>query len=83
MIDNLALKAERIKRGYTQIDVASMIGVNVKDYSRRERGDGEFSIDYIIKISKSLKLSLADFNRIFFKGEIPLEKVEIADEVFF
>ena len=62
----LILKAERVKKGMNQSDMAKIIGCSVPAYNQKEKGKRKFSQDEISIITKELKLSGDMIKDIFF-----------------
>ena len=62
---HMSLKAERIRRGLNQEDLAKLIGVSKQTYWSKENGRSPFFLDEIKKIKDHLGV---DFEEIF-KGE--------------
>ena len=61
------LKAKRVLMGLTQEQLASEIGINTKSYNMRENGKQKFKLEDVIKISKSLDLTLEEVDQIFLR----------------
>lgn len=76
-VDLLRLKAERIAKGYTQEDMANMMGYKSRaSYSKRESGRVPLGANELAKIGDILGYS-TDQLSIFFKIIVP-NKEQIA-----
>lgn len=64
------LKAERIKQGKSGSYMANLIHRSYSMYSKKERGEFDFSLKEIVTISNDLKLTLPQINAIFFESEL-------------
>lgn len=69
-VDLLRVKAERVAKGYTQSDVAKLMGLNRVQYSKRESGRISFSADELIKLTYILGYDENTIG-IFFKKDVP------------
>ena len=77
-MNTLELKAEKIRLGLDDDDMADIIGCNHGDtYSKKERGIVQFKPSDIIKIAEALKLDYDKVNSIFFDGKLPTAKPNI------
>ena len=65
MEPNLKLRGLRVSKGYTQEDVAKMMGVNRNTYSSKEQGKKDFTASEMIRIAEFLGAEPGD---IFFKS---------------
>ena len=63
----LELKAQRVRKGKTQKDVANAIGVKANTYARKEAGDIKIPVEEFGKIGKFLEVE--DYN-IFFTQSV-------------
>ena len=70
------IKAARVRCGYTQKDVAEELGISCSSYSDKERGKTGFTDEEKTHISIMLRLSLHQFNDIFFEGKLPKGTIE-------
>ncbi|MGL5348890.1 MAG: helix-turn-helix transcriptional regulator [Peptostreptococcaceae bacterium] len=61
------LKSKRVLMGMTQEQLAAEIGINTKSYNMRENGKQNFKLEEVIKISKSLDLTLDEVDQIFLR----------------
>jgi transcriptional regulator with XRE-family HTH domain len=57
------IRAERLRVGITQMDLANLAGLNVANFGRIERGVGNPNIDTLIRIAGVLGVDAADFVR--------------------
>lgn len=64
------LKIARLEKELSQKELASLIGVHELTYSRKERGEREFTRTEIDNLAKALELSNNDVNEIFFDSRI-------------
>lgn len=71
-----ALKAARVRLGYTQKEVAKQLGIGETSYVHRENGKQDFTISEVNKLRTILNLSDYDILDIFFPskdvGEVSL-----------
>lgn len=58
------LKFYRRKNRITQAEIAKILGIDQSSYSRKEKGDAQFTIAEAKKLSEILKMSIED---LFFK----------------
>lgn len=63
----LELKAQRVRKGKTQEDVANVIDVKANTYARKEAGDIKIPVEEFGKIGKFLEVE--DYN-IFFTQSV-------------
>lgn len=69
------LKGIRVEKGKTQKDMAELIGKSLVTYSKKERGEVDFSNDEMNAIAKALDLTSNQVNAIFFDDSLPKGKV--------
>lgn len=62
------LIALRKERGVTQREIAQMIKVSIKTYSKKELGKSEFTMNEMFEISNYFKLTIED---IFLPSNTP------------
>ena len=62
----IMLKAERVKHGLTQKEMAEIIGCSTPAYNQKEKGRRKFSQDEISVIVRRLGLSGEMIKAIFF-----------------
>ena len=55
------LKKERLRRGVTQLELASKIGTDFQNISRIERGEVSPTLYWFNKITEALEMRLGDF----------------------
>ena len=55
------LKEKRRAKGYSQAQVADLLGINQQRYSRYELGQREPGLDFIIDVSKILGFKPGEF----------------------
>ena len=64
-MDNLKLKELRKNQKISQEEMARAIGISLRAYQLKEKGETEFLFSEIVKIADKLGLELNDFiNRI-------------------
>lgn len=56
--DNLKIKEFRKLKGYTQQQLADMLGIERSAYTRKEIGDRRFSIEEAFILEKYLEISI-------------------------
>ncbi len=54
------LKGKRVELGYTQLELASKLGISVSAYSMKEKGRREFKIDEISNLLNILNCKYED-----------------------
>ena len=52
------IKEERISRGWTQAEFSAQAGISTSHISAIERGCGDFSVKYLVKVVNSLNVSI-------------------------
>lgn len=55
------LRSMRTRKGFTQEDIAKVIGCSSEDYSKKERGLSAFTTEEWLKIADALKMHMALF----------------------
>ncbi len=70
------LRAERVRKGKSILDMATALNITRDAYSRRERGVTKFSAEQMAKVAKELELTIDKTNLIFFGNELPIGKLE-------
>lgn len=55
------IRARRLKKGMTQLDLANAVGCNQDNISRIESGKNNITIEYLFKIANSLGVSIGYF----------------------
>lgn len=64
------LRIARLEKELSQKQLANIIGVYELTYSRKERGEREFTRTEIDNIANALELSNDEVNKIFFDSRI-------------
>ena len=64
------LRLARLERELSQKDLAKKIGVHELTYSRKERGQREFTRTEIDNLAAALDLTNSEVNEIFFDNRI-------------
>jgi transcriptional regulator with XRE-family HTH domain len=54
------VKEYRVMKGYTQTEIANLLGIKQNTYSDKERGKTKFTIDEIKLIKKLLEVTYDD-----------------------
>ena len=54
------VKEYRVMKGYTQAEIANLLGIKQNTYSDKERGKTKFTIDEIKLIKKLLEVTYDD-----------------------
>ena len=54
------LKAKRVELGFSQMDMAKMLGVSLSTYCHKEKGKTSFNIEEIIKLVVCLNCKFED-----------------------
>ena len=65
------LKGIRVEKGKTQKNMAELIGKSLVTYSKKERGEVEFSNEEMSIVAKALDLTSDQVNAIFFDDNLP------------
>lgn len=65
------LKGIRVEKGKTQKNMAELIGKSLVTYSKKERGEAEFSNEEMSIVAKALDLTSDQVNAIFFDDNLP------------
>ena len=65
-VDLLRVRAERVAKGYTQAQMAELMGLARDQYNKRENGKISFSADELITLANLLGYSKDEIG-IFFK----------------
>lgn len=64
---NVKLKGKRVEKGYTQQELAKLIGMNTCSYNHKENGSIDFTLSEIQDLLYYLN---CDFDDIFFRKEV-------------
>ena len=62
------LKSARLEARITELEAATALGISVSAYKSRERGRARISLEQCAKLAAMYKMTLADFNTIFFNS---------------
>jgi transcriptional regulator with XRE-family HTH domain len=73
-MNSLELKIARMRKKFSQQDMADAIGKSLVTYSKKERGEVKFSPDEISILSEKLGLTMEQTNDIFFDNNLPFRK---------
>ena len=57
---DVKVKEYRVMKGYTQTEIANLLGIKQNTYSDKERGKTKFTIDEIKLIKKLLEVTYDD-----------------------
>ena len=60
MINTNKLKSLRMLKGYTQLDMAEMLGIHQTSYSEKERNNIKFSVNEFMKLLEILECKQED-----------------------
>ncbi len=71
---SMELKFARMRKRFSQRDMANAISKSLISYSKKERGEVKFSPNEIIVLANKLGLTLEQTNDIFFDSNLPLRK---------
>ena len=58
--EEMKIKEYRIVKGYTQREIAELLGIKQNTYSDKERGKTKFTIDEIIAIKELFEVTYDD-----------------------
>lgn len=65
------LKAKRIERDIRQSEVAHCLGITPKSACEKENSQRcRYTVEEMLKLSEYLKMSLKEFDAIFFDGKL-------------
>lgn len=64
------LKAARVRKGLTQMQVAQSLGLSLAAYNKRENGGRPILLSELVPLAETLELSLHDINTIIFDGKL-------------
>ena len=71
-MDTRKRKGKRIEMGFRQKDIAFKLGLSAKTMCLKERSaKNRFTADEMAQLAVLLQLSSAEFNQIFFNGDLP------------
>ena len=71
---SMELKIARMRKKFSQQDMADAISKSLVSYSKKERGEVKFSPDEIVILSDKLGLTMEQTNDIFFDNNLPFRK---------
>lgn len=71
------LKEARLRSGYSEEEAAEALGIKPSAYRSREKGSVRISLDQCYTLSKLYRLSLQEFNDIFFRSGLPFRKDDL------
>lgn len=64
---NLKLRGKRVEKGYSQADLAELLGISTNAYNLKENGKYEFTLSEIQDLLYYLD---CDFDDIFYRKEV-------------
>ncbi|MBC5996508.1 XRE family transcriptional regulator [Romboutsia ilealis] len=70
-MEHRLLKSKRVLNGFTQEQIANVIGINTKSYNLKENGKNRFSLEEVVRVSETLELTLEEVNDIFLQMKLP------------
>ena len=70
MTNTLKLKAVILERGFTQEQIAEMLGMTIATFNYKVNNKREFKASEIKKLSEHLCLTAEEVNAIFFAEEV-------------
>lgn len=71
------LKAARVRHGFTGKESADALGLTVDGYFKKEYGAASISLNNAYKLTRLYGLSLEEFVKIFFDGELPFLQTSV------
>ncbi len=71
-MNTLEIKGARTRLGYTQRDMAEMLGLTEGSYQKRESGAVEFKHEEVIRLAEILHLTIRQVNDFIFDGKLPV-----------
>ena len=71
------LKAQRVRLGLTQKDLATKLGIQASSYNKKENGINPFSSIELQKLKILLSLEDDKFIKIFFDNDVILNHIDI------
>ena len=71
------LKAQRVRLGLTQKDLAAKLGIQASSYNKKENGINPFSSIELQKLKILLSLEDDKFIKIFFDNDVILNHIDI------
>lgn len=73
-MDTLKLKGFRVSKGKTQKQFGDTIEKSYDSYSKKERGEVEFTLNESLLIAVEYGMTFDEFNSIFYDGRLPFGK---------
>lgn len=71
------LKAKRVERNVYQSEIAELLGITPKSVCEKENSTRcRFTVEEMLAISKHLKLTLEEFDAIFFDNRLTESVIE-------
>lgn len=70
MINTLKLKAVILERGFTQEQIAQMLGMTIATFNYKVNNKREFKVSEIKRLSEILHLTVDEVNNIFFAEKV-------------
>lgn len=73
MVNTFALECIRRKNGYTQGDLAKLLGLKTyRSYMKREKGTIDFTDKEKVAMAKLFNMNLEEFYFVFFNNEFQM-----------
>ncbi len=70
-VNTQELKADRARNGLSGRELATLIGISIEGYRKKERGEVEFKPSEIYNIANELNMTLDRVNVVFFGEKLP------------
>lgn len=70
-----AIKAERVRCGYTQSEAAQMLGIPVSRFRAKEWGVSMWTDEEKVRLTEIYGLSVHQMNEYLYNGILPLDKL--------
>lgn len=70
MTNTLKLKAVILERGFTQEQIAALLGMTIATFNYKVNNKSEFKASEIKKLSEILNLTAEEVNAIFFADKV-------------
>ncbi len=71
------LKEARLRAGYTEEAAARELNIPTSAYKQREKGRVKISLEQCFTLSRFYRLSLQEFNDIFFRSGLPFRNSDL------
>ncbi len=68
----LEVKCARLRKGYSQKEMASKMGLGLSSYCLKENGKTGFSMEEALSLARLLDLTPGEFNDYFYDGLLPI-----------